>query len=153
MSNKIEINLDKLTEKERKEWIEKLQAVDINKPVKKWQDLDEVEGFFIGSNSELGTAINMPSIEKNKNVCKTKKQALSSLAYAQLTQLMADVNGYWEADWTDDNQGKWCLLRFVDEFWIDFRYSEYCFLAFPTREKAEEFLENHRELIEQFYQL
>ena len=153
MSNKIEINLDNLTEQERKEWIEKLQAVDIKKPVKRWEHLGKINGFYINAFSNIKPAFNRSVEIHNKNLFKTDKQALSSLAYAQLTQLMADVNGDWDADWTNSIRDRWCIDAQSGELWVEVYDISHCFLAFPTEEIAEEFLENHRELIEQFYQL
>ena len=155
MSNKIEINLDKLTEKERKEWIEKLQAVDVKKPVKRWEDLkDRGKGYHFDPLWNYAFFYENYLYDKSdKRLCYTKKQALSCGVYPQLTKFMADVNGDWEADWTDDNQSKWCIERFGNELIIEYYHKEHCFLAFPKGEIAREFLTNHKELIEQFYQL
>ena len=92
---------------------------------------------------------------REKALFKTKKQAASSLAYAQLTQLMAlpCYNGDWTPNWDDPNQEKYCITRMKYEI-VKLDYSGYfSFLAFKSSKIRDAFFDNHMDLIKQFHQL
>ena len=55
----------------------------------------------------------------------------------------------WEPNWDNITQTKYCICCCRGEFKISTLYETRCFLTFPTREIAEEFLECFRDLIEQ----
>lgn len=91
----------------------------------------------------------------SKHIFKTEKQALSALAYAQLTQLMAlpCYNGDWVPNWDDPNQQKYCITRMKYNI-VELDYSGYfSFLAFKSKKVRDEFYHNHMDLIKQFYEL
>ena len=91
----------------------------------------------------------------SKHIFKTEKQALSALAYAQLTQLMAlsCYNGDWTPNWDDPNQDKYCITRMKYEI-VKLDYRRYfSFLAFKSEKVRDEFFNNHMDLIKQFHQL
>ena len=92
---------------------------------------------------------------REKALFKTKKQAASALAYAQLTQLMAlpCYNGNWTPNWDDSNQEKYCITRMKYDI-VKLDYSGYfSFLAFKSEKVRDEFFNNHMDLIRQFNQL
>ena len=64
-----------------------------------------------------------------------------------LEQAMKAYNGDWVADWTDKNF-KWCISYKEDIVIVETWRSYNCFLAFKSRDLAEQFLENFRDLIE-----
>lgn len=112
-----------------------------------------IEGFWIDMDNEI-VHIDGPAILTEIDVFKTKKQAESALAYAQLTQLMAlpCYNGNWEADWTNGSL-KWVIRRdrnIIEK--IDF-HGMFHPIAFKSKEACDAFLENHQELLKQYFQL
>ena len=92
---------------------------------------------------------------REKALFKTKKQAASALAYAQLTQLMAlpCYNGDWMPNWDDPNQERYCITRMKYDI-VKLDYSGYfSFLAFKSEKVRDEFFNNNMDLIKQFHQL
>lgn len=90
-----------------------------------------------------------------KNRFKTEKQALSALAYAQLTQLMAlpCYNGDWTPDWNNHSEEKYCIERMRKDISRWTRTTNFCQLAFKSKKVRDEFYHNHMDLIKQFYEL
>ena len=121
---------------------------------KSWEDVfwaKPISGFDIKLyNSDIRSATS-----REKALFKTKKQAASALAYAQLTQLMAlpCYNGDWTPNWDDPNQEKYCITRMKYNI-VKLDYSGYfSFLAFKSEKVRDEFFNNHMDLIRQFHQL
>ena len=129
------------------------KPIEIEYP-KSWEDAfwtNPISGFDIRlCNVEMRSATGHKKI-----IFKTKKQAASALAYAQLTQLMAlpCYNGDWTLDWDCKNQEKYCIKRLKYDI-VKLDYSGYfSFLAFKSEKVRDEFFNNHIDLIRQFYQL
>ena len=121
---------------------------------KLWEDVfwaKPISGFDIKLyNSDIRSATS-----REKSLFKTKKQAASALAYAQLTQLMAlpCYNGDWTPNWDSQNQEKYCITRRKSGL-IKLDSSGYFFfLAFKSSKIRDAFFHNHMDLIRQFYQL
>ena len=111
-------------------------------------------GYFILSGSEIRDA-NWGTFElKDINVFKTKNQAESALAYAQLTQLMAlpCYNGDWEADWGGATQN-YVIERYGNEIGKDYYSKAFSPIAFKSKEIRDAFMENHVELLYKYFQL
>ena len=92
---------------------------------------------------------------REKSIFKTKKQAASALAHAQLTQLMAlpCYNGDWIPNWDNPNEIKYCIERLKNDIVkLDFLCC-FNFLAFKSEKVRDTFYNNHIDLIKQFYQL
>lgn len=119
--------------------------------VKSFQNLDEISGFFIGLHSNIMPVEKVKAISENKNVFATQNQAKGVLAMAQLSQLMKDVRGDWKSDFADSGSLKYCIRQIgnVTEA-VDF-YRLNHFLAFPTPKIRDQFLNDHRELIEEYF--
>jgi len=117
-----------------------------------WEDLKKISGYYIHIDSEITEMrLKTTAYGINQNVFKTKKQAESSLAYAQLTQLMADC-GDCDVDWSNNRQ-KYCLEAIVDGIKTR-EYSNYrSFLAFNSENIRDEFMQKHEGLIKTFYQI
>jgi hypothetical protein len=115
-----------------------------------WEELQEIEGYYLDSDSNVKDAnTGFSTHKRNKNVFANKEQAEASIAMAQLSQLMKVYNDGWEADWNNYNQLKYCIgftrENLEIDNWIDYRH----FLAFKDEETAELFIENFKELIKQ----
>lgn len=83
----------------------------------------------------------------DREVCPSIKSAEAHLAMIQLEQLRDCWRQGWKPDWNDDQQSKYCVLCFHEEFKISTLYETKHFLSFPTKEMAKEFLECFRDLI------
>jgi hypothetical protein len=125
------------------------------KGVDSWYELGKINGYYISHAAEICEVdSNVHSEPKHRNVFATKKQAESALAYAQLTQLMADC-GDCEIDWIKCNL-KYIIRRKYDSIDIvknSYSLNTFHFLAFNTEQIRDEFLEKHEGLIKKFYQL
>ena len=114
-----------------------------------------IKGYYVEGSSIEHTGHNKCTIE-DRGTFKTEKQAASALAYAQLTQLMAlpCYNGDWMPDWNNLSQIKYCIERLLKYDIVKLDFSGcFSFLAFKSKEARDVFLENHLDLIRQFYQL
>ena len=124
---------------------------------KSWNEAfisEVIKGYYVEGSSIEYTGHNKCTIE-DRCTFKTKKQAASTLAYAQLTQLMAlpCYNGDWVPNWDDPNQQKYCITRMKYNI-VKLDFSGYFnFLTFKSEKVRDAFLDNHIDLIKQFYQL
>ena len=113
---------------------------------KKWEDLKDVEGYYIDKACKPRQMEEGLIIEENRNIFATKEQAEASIALAQLSQLIKMYNNGWIPDWTDSEDK--CVIVFNDN---EIQCEVYCFtqsfLALKTRELRDEFLDNFRDLI------
>lgn len=87
--------------------------------------------------------------EGDRNILPNKKAAEQHLALMQLHQLRDCYRQGWIPDWGSYRAIKYCI-EFTNNKYIIFKYYVSSnFLSFPTRELAEEFLTNFRDLIEE----
>jgi hypothetical protein len=115
---------------------------------KSWEEIENLQGFFVDYSSDITeTADDVEKTEDNRNIFATKEQAEACNALAQLSQLREVYRQGWKPDLNKDDY-KYCV-QFKQEdihiyLWININY----FLSFQSREIAEQFLENFRDLIE-----
>jgi len=119
------------------------------KLVASWQDLNEVSGYYIDSFSKIEAYENRPINDENRNVFVTENQAKSTLAKAQLSQLLKSFHSGWNHHLV--NYAIFPQMK-------DGQFSAYIgisilpqFLAFRSREKAQLFYQQHLELIHQYW--
>lgn len=143
---------------------EKIKFKKINKVNKFWEWLlrqeEPFSGYYVSPYNEV-KFLQSPAIPKNmqlgenafKSIFKKYKQASSSLAYAQLSQLMADseYNGNWEPDWNDGEKNKYCIERIKDDLVVGSFIHTHHFLAFKDIHSRDKFLKEYEELIKQFF--
>jgi len=121
---------------------------------KSWNELRICEGYKIvheygiASINELPVLMN--STYNNLAIFNTKPQAQSALAMAQLSQLMAVYNDGWVADWANQEQKKYCVLRRFNKIYSDVYFTSYQFLSFKTIALRDQFLANFEPLIKQY---
>lgn len=117
---------------------------------KKWEDFGEVEGYFINDWSEVGHIDSALSENSNMNTFPTEQEANAyGVVLPQLLQWRNKVNGDWKADWSDSKQVKYCIILRCYKIVVDGVYWNYYPLSFQTKEIAEQFLKDHKSLIEQ----
>lgn len=115
------------------------------KLVPSWMDLKEVSGFYIDSFSTIETYENRPVTDENKNVFTTDNLAKSTLAKAQLSQLLKSYFSGWSNQL--DNYAIFPQMKngeFTPYYGIAILPQ---FLAFRSREKAQLFYKQHKALI------
>lgn len=83
-----------------------------------------------------------------KNVLPSLKAAEAHLAYMMLHQLRDCYRQGWVPDWKDDNIIKYCIVLESNKYVIFRNFITCNFLSFQTRELAEKFLKNFKDLIE-----
>lgn len=119
------------------------------KLVKSWSDLNEVSGFYIDSFSKIESYENRPVHDDNRNVFATENQAKSTLAKAQLSQLLLSYFSGW-----NHHLENYAIMPQIKEG----EFTPYIgiavlpqFLSFRSREKALLFYEQHKALIHEYW--
>ncbi len=114
--------------------------------VKCWEDLGNISGFFVGAYSTIEETYS-PTEDYNRNTFATESQAEASIALAQLSQLMKQVNGDWIPDYTDDSYK--CIIFYSrGKVTTGITAVTRVFLTFRSAKIRDEFLLNHKDLIE-----
>ena len=113
-----------------------------------WEELNTIKGWYVDSYAVLNATYSVPTKKDHKTIFPTKEQAEASIALAQLSQLRDVYRNGWEPNW-DDDSWKFCIQPYNNSFDIILVTHACYFLSFPTKEIAQEFLNNFRDLIEQ----
>ena len=114
---------------------------------KTWEELDRIDGYFVNSGTtDVRALINAETTRINRNIFATDEQAQASIALAQLSQLMKVYNDGLVPDW-NTGEYKYTIVYYECNFIIETRCSYSSFLTFKTKELAETFLENFKDLI------
>lgn len=115
-----------------------------------WEDLKSITGVYIDKYSYFDLAKEGQTNIYNKNVFLNEKYAKSSLALAQISQLLPyyDTDVYWNI-----LDPKYCICRVKKELAILPFAKHYHILAFNTESEAERFLKHNEQLIKDFYML
>lgn len=87
------------------------------------------------------------SAKEDRNYCISEQEAQAFLALKQLRQLRKAYVKDWEPDWTDSSD-KYCINFWEYEFKIAVWGQTSHVLSFPTRELAQQFLNNFKVLLE-----
>ena len=87
-------------------------------------------------------------ISSDRNVLPNKQATEAHLALMQLHQLRDCYREGWEPNWNNDCN-KYIIVKNRDKYVVFGGNWTNQFLSFQDRERAEEFLDNFRELIEQ----
>lgn len=116
---------------------------------KSWDELVEIEGYWVNGFSDLHPHTKQLNISLHKNIFYTKEQAEASIALAQLSQLRQIYRGGWEPDWENDEQEKWVVdFGFDrDEMGVFCHLVDNVFISFQSQEIAKQFLDNFHDLI------
>lgn len=114
-----------------------------------WEELNKVSGYYIDSFSKVERYLNRPTSDENKNIFASRNLAQSSLAQAQLSQLLYHSGNGWNRslpnyglfpEWSGEKYQPIVCQSFFPQF-----------LAFRTQEKALDFYKKHETLIQQFW--
>lgn len=105
------------------------------------------EGYYVSGVGEVLFSDKNDVYNKHRVLYKTKAQAEASIAQAELTQKMAEVNGDWEPDYTSSRNRKFTIDFYREKAEIRTCYSYRKFLVFPTKEIARKFIKDNYDLI------
>lgn len=112
-----------------------------------WEDINDIDGTFISSHSELTNLGSIPNAHYNRNVFLNEKYAKSALALAQISQLLPYYDAYLSWNY---NKWKWCIIKKSNKITIEKFYTTYHLLSFNTREEAERFLKYNEQLVKDY---
>ena len=106
---------------------------------------------FIANSSEIQLITEQHERKSScdQNILPSEQAAKQHLALMQLHQLRDCYRQGWIPDWNNSTQNKYVIFNLVGEFTISLYYCHSHFLAFQNEKRAEEFLYNFRDLIEQ----
>ena len=110
------------------------------------------EERYIDSSSHISSAMVFPTNRNSisdRNVLPSKEAAEQHLALMQLHQLRDCYRQGWIPDWKNFNSNKYYINHIDDDYTIMTYCASTKFLSFQSREIAEEFLNNFKDLIEQ----
>ena len=119
---------------------------------KVWGDIGDIDGYYVSPTATVRSYTLVIPFPYNRNTYKTKAQAKASIAQSQLTQWMAKVNDGWAPDW--EPVGPKAVIIFIGNTpstYVGAR--EKRFLAFKDKETANKFLEDHYDLIMEYWPL
>ena len=113
----------------------------------------EITGYFISNDSSIANA-NCYSYYTNRNVFNTFKQAVSALAMAQISQIIANDKRFGgpitDEEWTNFKT-KYTIERSGnDKIAFGTCGINYNFLAFHTKEQRQLFLEENEDLVKDY---
>jgi len=131
----------------------KKENVPVNTLPKTWEDLKEISGYFVSAYSSCNEIVKADIFQENKNIFHTELQAKSVLAYAQLSQLVAKMNGNWQPNFNDSTTPKWLIVRWGNDLTKEVKYFGYSHLCFKNKSDMEFSFEYHKSLWKQFYQI
>ena len=114
---------------------------------KSWEEIERIKGWFVTGDSKLGSLSVLPTYDA-RNTFETQEQAEAAVALAQLSQLRKIYRQGWVPDWNVMKNNKWCINFHEHKAVVSIWGSTHHFLSFQSREIAEEFLENFKDLIE-----
>lgn len=120
---------------------------------KTFEDLNLIHGYWINEVSEIESTFIDDSCEWNTNLFPTKKHAKSALAFAQLSQLAARVNGDWIPDWDNSYEYKYLVQHVGGHLSVQYYETLVHHIAFKTKELAEKSLQHHKQLWLDYYMI
>lgn len=85
--------------------------------------------------------------------CAHESQEIAMHAFCQLTQLLEEiyVGENWRPDWGDPMSYKFCIVAINNSIEISCELQSREFLALPSAQIRDTFLENHKELIAEYF--
>ena len=102
-----------------------------------------------GVGDKIDESLNSAYTIINRYVFLDYKQTQAYIAKMMLHLLRDEYRQGWLPDWEDDNQDKYVILSSKGERCVAYCQSISRFLAFQDKKRANEFLTNFRELIEE----
>ena len=98
---------------------------------------------------KIKASLNTAYMTINKYTFSDYKQAQAHIAMMKLHLLRDEYRNGWKPDWKDDSQMKYVIYNPEGEFTIGCYTTSRRFLAFQDKKRANDFLTNFRELIDE----
>lgn len=119
---------------------------------KKWEHLKEISGSLVDGLSNISGTLGLDTIYQHRNIYATENQAKAALAEAQLSQLLKEIyeGEEWKPIW-DGTAESYCITLFEGVIEVKTWSINAMWIALPNKKLAEQFLKNHRELIETYF--
>jgi hypothetical protein len=118
---------------------------------KQWEDLKSISGWYFSGECGLEPISNAFPTSDAKDVFASRKEAVSALAMAQLSQLMKVYRGGWVPV---KGKSRYAIMpNFDDELCIYASVTRTSPLSFETEKIAAQFLNNFRPLINQYFMI
>lgn len=159
------MNIVRISEEQAKEMhksgIESLISIaesaypDLFHKEKKWEDFGEVKGFLINSFGGI-VFYSYSSRQDNINTYPTEEEAKRELALIQLRQWRDKANGEPLNDWCDweaPSQVKYCIAPELNSWQIVALSTHREELAFKTKEIRDQFIKDHKTLIDKAFNI
>ena len=125
---------------------EELEAKELPKS---WNDLGEINGFYISDKSDVCVTNTIKMGYINRNIFPTKELAEASLALSQLLQLRDVYNGDWKVDLNNrPNESRYIIRNYcglIDTLVI--KNSINSILSFKSEDLRDQFAKNFENLI------
>ena len=139
---------------EEKSTFEKIVFKKKEEVINCWEDIENIKGMWINKFSKF-IDFNTDTLytctrDEIINVFLNEKYAKSSLALAQISQLLPYYDS--KVDWSKPTT-KYCIFRYHDNITIGRWKSFYYPIAFNTRAEAERFLKHNEQLIKDYFML
>lgn len=129
----------------------------------RWIDNKErkISGYYVSTYSSIVNEIGVTYDNTNRNIFATKRQAQSALAFAQLTQIIANDPRFGGPLTDEELTDNSCLKYYIRRNWsndelsirVYCTYSFFTFIAFHTEEQAELFLDENESLLKEYFMI
>lgn len=130
------------------------------KPIaKRWREDKKAKfnGYHITDFSEIIEVNDMDNVLLNHDIYATAKQAISALAMARISQIMANDKRFGGAitdeEWNNISINKFIIKRMDNHIDVDCCGISYYFLAFHTHSQRALFLKENEDLIKDYLML
>ena len=123
---------------------------------KQWNDIGPIEGYYITTGCDIQHSYNnTENNEFDKNVHPTQKEAESTIALSQLRQWRDKANGAPLHEWVDWMSGtyKYCIVRGNNKIMTAFYEEYFQEMTFKTSEIRDQFLLDHKSLLETYFMI
>jgi len=125
-----------------------------------WSDKENkiANGYFIESDSRIAYCTYVKYNQNRYKNFANRKQAISAIAMARISQIMAnDVEHFGGAitdkEWEDLTVEKYAIYRNSNNISVMITTFEYHFLAFHTEEQRDLFLEKYSDLVKDYFMI
>ena len=114
-----------------------------------------INGYIIDDTNSNIYQYTGPNTKDKHNAFKTKQQAKSALAMAQITQIMENNPEYGgivtDNEWKYDEDCKYVINRYKNEIVCDTVIHQWHLLAFHTEKQRDKFYDEHKTLIKDYF--
>jgi len=116
------------------------------------------DGYYIDTQSNILRTSACGNDHSNHNVFATRDQAISALAMARISQIIANDNRFGgpitDEEWANDLINKFVIIRSLyGNIMTEQSFTRYHFLAFHTKEQRDLFLKENEDLIKDYFMI